>query len=551
MQGLTYIPFAAGVTWFVDSVLHPPADRPSTTTLALLVGFAVANLLLWLIHGSFTVAAFASSQRVVRATTARMRLLVIDQLQRLSIGYFNRRGAGALSNQLTVDMGRVEGFVDHLTSSVVPGVVIGSATLVYLIALNPRLAAVALTMIPVQSLVIRVMARRLDQLHSNVQLSGESFAARLGELITGMRHVRSLGNEELERKKLAAAIEEVRRAGLEAGIASTRTALGIQAADQYMSVLVFCVGGWMALHGHVTLGELLGFVATLGYVQSGVNALSSAYREWVAAKPGVVALLELLDSEELETFAEPATPTRRLRGELRFEEVHFAYPGTTRKIFDGLTLTIPAGERVGVVGESGAGKSTLLDLLAAFHLPDAGRVTYDGQLATDLGRRVLRRQTAIMSQEAFLWNASLRENIRVGRPEATDAEVEEAANKAGAARFIEQLERGYDTPAGERGAQLSGGQRQRIALARLFLRDPALVILDEPTSALDAETEALLQPEIDALCRGRTTIVVSHRPALLRTVDRVLELKAGRVVGSGRPEEMLSGQREAFGLGPG
>ena len=545
MQSLTFIPFTAGVTWFVDHVLHPAHPHTPRESAWLIVAYAVANLLLWGVHGAFTVAAFTASQRIVRATTARMRTLVVDQLQRFSLSYFTRRGVGALSNQLTVDMTRVESFLGHVTGGLVPGVVLGVATMIYLVVLNPRLAAVTLLMIPAQAMVIRAASRRLDRLHARAQRSGENFAASISELVAAMRHVRSLGNEELETARLARAIEDMRESGLAAGVATTWTSLWLQMAHQYTPVLVWCVGGWMALQGRVSLGELVGFVGLLGFVQAGVGALGGAYQEWVAARPGLAALLAVLDSEEIETFTEP-TQSERLRGEVEFDNVTFRYPESERAVLDGLSLSIRAGERIGMVGESGAGKSTLLDLLAAFHLADSGAVRFDGVDVVQRGRRVVRRQCAIMSQDVFLWNATIRENIRLGEPTATDAQVEDAARKAGAEAFIARLEHGFETLCGERGAQLSGGERQRIAIARLFLRDPSLVILDEPTSALDAETAARIQPALESLCVGRTVVIVSHRLGLLRNVDRIVVMRNGRAVESGAPSALLADPSSQF-----
>jgi ABC-type multidrug transport system fused ATPase/permease subunit len=211
-----------------------------------------------------------------------------------------------------------------------------------------------------------------------------------------------------------------------------------------------------------------------------------------------------------------------------------------------ISLHIPAGQHVGLVGETGAGKSTLIDLILGFYIPNHGQILYDGRRLEDIGLLELRRNVAIMGQESFLWNTTVRENIRLGRPTATDAEVEQAAGKAQADRFIRALERGYETMCGERGGRLSGGQRQRVALARVFLRNPSIVILDEPTSALDLETEALLQDDLDTLCRGITTFIVAHRLSTLRSVDRVLVFKQGRIVEDGRVSELLANEAGHF-----
>ena len=540
-QSITFIPFTAGVTWFIDHVLHPPTARSARESIQLIAAFAAANLVLWGIHGWFTVRAFASSQRVARTTTALLRRLVVDQLQRLSIGWFTRNGAAGAANQLTVDMARIESFLGQITRSLVPGVVLGLATFVYLAFLNFRLALLTLIMVPAQALVIRVMARRLDHLHAQVKETNESFAERVTELVSSMRHVRGLGNDEYERDRMHHSIERVRRAGLEAGMAMTWAGLGLQMAQEYMPILVWCVGGWMALAGTVTLGQLVGFVGLLGFVQAGVSSIAGTFTEWTAARPGASSLFSLLDSADVEALADDgAADDVPLAGAIRFEGVSFRYPGAERPVLEDIDLDLRPGTRVGVIGESGAGKSTLLDLVCGFYAPTGGRITYDDRAIDAVGRRALRRRLALMSQEAFLWNASIRENIRLGRPQATDQEVIAATTRAGADAFVSKLERGYDTIVGERGGQLSGGQRQRVALARLFLRDPILVVLDEPTSALDLGTEAKLLPALAELSRSRTSFVVSHRLALVRDLDEVIVLSGGRIVERGAPSVLLA-----------
>jgi ABC-type multidrug transport system fused ATPase/permease subunit len=226
--------------------------------------------------------------------------------------------------------------------------------------------------------------------------------------------------------------------------------------------------------------------------------------------------------------------------------IQFTYPEAEQPALQDINIHIPAGQRIGLVGETGAGKSTFLDLILGFYRPQHGRILWDGFELDEIGCLQLRRSSAIMSQDAFIWNDTVRENIRFGRGNATEDEIIEAAKHAQAHDFIRTLDRGYSTICGERGGRLSGGQRQRIALARIFLRDPAFVVLDEPTSALDVETEARLQKDLDAMCRGRTTFIVAHRLSTLRAVERVLVFSRGRIVEDGDPKALLADQRSHF-----
>ena len=538
LQAVTFIPFTAAIGWLVDHVLAEKTLSIEAKTWWI-VGFLLANLAWWPTHAWFTVKGFAFQQRIIRATVARMRRLVVDQLQRLSIQVFATRGAGALSNQVTVDLSRVEGFLGNVSTSFLVSLVISVATFIYLLFLNWQLALLSLVLTPIQFVLLKLTGRKLHELNRRVQKSSEGFSAQIVEFIGGMRLTRSLGNEDIAALRLAGSIEEMRSAGLDAAITARWVQMFLQCTVQVMPTVVWAVGGWMYLHDQVTMGQLIAFTGLLGFVGAGFHGFFGAWDAWIQARPGLEALLAILDSDELEDYVHPQRAVA-LRGGLRFTGVSFAYPGTHTPVLAGIDLEIRPGERIGLVGETGAGKSTFLDLVLAFYLPSSGEVRYDGLPLAVVGRRQLRRATAIMGQDAFLWNASIRENIRYGRPGASDAEVEAAARKAQAHAFIQHLEDGYNTPCGERGAKLSGGQRQRIALARVFLRDPAIVILDEPTSALDLETEARLQDDLDQLCRNRTTFIVAHRLSTLRGCTRILVFSQGQIVEDGPPEVLLA-----------
>jgi ATP-binding cassette subfamily B protein len=538
LQSISFVPFTAAVTWVVDTVLGHASERSRADTLELLGAYAGLNVALWLVHGWLTVRAFASGQRIARAAIARLRQATVEKLEVLSLSVFARRGAGALSNQVTVDLGRVEGFVAGITGGLVPGLSLGVAALGYLIWKSPVLAGVASIAVPIQWLIMRLFQRRLEALHARVQTRGELFAGAMSELVMGMKHARALANEQRETASMREHIEAMRVAGLDAVVATTWAALGLQAAEQSMSVVVWCVGGWLYLEGQTTLGELIAFVALLAFVQSGVRAATTTFESWMAARPGAEAFFALLDSDEVEPF--PGPVGRSIDGAIELREVTFRYPGALRDSLTGVSLDIPRGQRIGVVGESGAGKSTLLDLVLGFHAPSEGEVRIDGAPLAEVGSRSVRQNAAVMGQEPFLWNATLRENVRLGRPDASDAEVERASLAAGLGPLLARLPEGLGTPCGERGALLSGGERQRVALARLFLRDPRIVLLDEPTSALDLETEAAIQPELDALLADRTAIVVAHRLGTIARLDRVIVLADGKIVEDGAPAELLA-----------
>jgi len=543
LQSLTALPFAAAVQVLFDQVI-PYATNPANGTYAWwpIAAYALANIFLWPIHAWASVQAYAHAGLLNRSTVARLRRIVVDQLQHLSLGFYTARGAGALSNQLTVDMGRVEGFLGTVGNGFVPGLTLGIGATIYLLITNPILAGVALLGVPLQLLVLRRMQDRINEHQRRVQASGESFAAKIVEFVAGMRVTKGLGTEEYAAADVGRSIEEIRITGFEAAITSRWLGLWTQFAWFTTTTLIYTIGalgiaGWLGVQ--FTIGQVVAFIGLYGYIQAGAGAITSFIDTWSAAKPAMAKLVEVLDSDELEDYLQPKREVT-LNGEIRLSDVRFRYAKADRDTLEPFSLAIPAGQRVGLVGETGAGKTTFLDLVMGFYSPTAGTILYDGLPLSEIGKRQLRRRSALMTQDAFLWNTTIAENIRLGRPGASDAEVAEAARRAQAHAFIIDTELGYQTKVGERGTRLSGGQRQRIALARIFLRNPAIVVLDEPTSALDLETESRLQEDLDLLCAGRTTLIVAHRLSTLRAVDRILVFSHGKIIEDGTPTDLAA-----------
>ena len=300
LQSLTYIPFAASTGWLIDHVINRKAPEfpplPPEVLAWWLVGFVLANLLLWPFHAGFTVIAFHYSQTLVRATVARMRRLIVDQLQRMSLSYFATRGAGAVSNQVTVDLGRVEGFLGNIANSFLIAQFVGWGTLVYLAYVNPVLLAIALIATPLQIVLMRFMRGRIQTAHNKVQKSGETFGSKIVEFVGGMRHTRSFGNEDMAAAELGRSIEEMRTHGLAAGMVTRWLSMGMQFIFEFLTCIVWCVGGWFAIQGSITLGQLVMFMGLYGYVRGAFGAWIQAYEAWVPAEPGMRALLEIIES---------------------------------------------------------------------------------------------------------------------------------------------------------------------------------------------------------------------------------------------------------------
>ena len=284
-QCVSYLPFYAAVGIFIDRILSNPA-LPVEKKLQWTAVYAVANLLLWPLHGYFTVKAFAETQMLVRSAVARLRQLVVEQLQRMSMSYFTRMGAGALSNQMTVDLTRVENFLSVAVNQITTQVLIGFCTLVYLVFINPWLAALALLATPLQILLLRFMGGRVKLASQGMQQSGEVFSSRIVEFIAGMRLTKSFGNELIAAERLGRDIQDLKERGYETSILLRWMSLAVQLIWEYTGTLIWCAGGVMHLYGHISLGELVAFVGLMGFVRQGMMAVFNAYESWSQAKPG-------------------------------------------------------------------------------------------------------------------------------------------------------------------------------------------------------------------------------------------------------------------------
>ena len=420
LQAVSYIPFTAAITYLVDRIITPAIQgqpQPAGTMWAI-AAWAGVLLALWPVHAWFTVKAFEYSQSITRITTARLRRLIVDQLQRMSLAFFTRRGAGALSNQVTVDLGRVEGFLGNLAGNTMVGVTLAVASLAWLFWLNWKLALIGMIAVPLQILVVRMTYDKVRRLNRSVQHTNEDFSARIVEFIGGMRLTKSLGNEEFASNRIEHAIENIRVSGLNQAVFMRWLTMGIQFIGEYSTTLTWCAAGALVVTGKASLGEAVGFMAVLTLVRNGFYTWMGAYDAWQQAKPGLEALLELIDSRELEEYAH-IHKDLPIAGRIVFNDVHFHYPGAEgTPILAGIDLTIPAGQRVGLVGETGAGKSTFLDLVLGFYRPQRGTLLFDGHGLEVVGLRTLRRACAIMGQDAFLWNATVREITDANRETA-------------------------------------------------------------------------------------------------------------------------------------
>ena len=470
-----------------------------------------------------------------------LRMQLFAHLQSLSIGFYSRNRAGVVISRMTNDVEALDQLIEDGLATLIQSSLTLIGVVVILIVLDLHLALLTFIALPI--LAVGAVLFRIASADA-YRLTRERIAAITGylaETLSGIRAVRAFGQERRHIREFAKLNDANRAANMTTVKLNAAYFPAVELLSALVTVEILVVGGIEAINGHISTGVVFGFIAALNNFFDPIQQLSQLYTTYQSGMAALDKIFGLLDEQPELTDAPGAIELPPIRGELEFRDVSFRYgadPDSAYALRD-LDLVVAPGQTIALVGETGAGKSTFAKLVARFYDPTDGSVLVDGHDLRSVTAQSLRSQMGMVPQEGFLFSGTVRENLSFGRPEATDAEIRDAARAVGAAEFIDALEHGYDTQVGERGVQLSAGQRQLVAFARALVADPRILVLDEATANVDVHTEAVIEQGLRRLVAGRTAIVIAHRLSTIRNAAWILVMEHGEIVEQGTHEELL------------
>jgi ATP-binding cassette subfamily B protein len=532
ISGLLELAFPIAVNWFIDDLL-PSSDWGFIiwASFGLLALYILNTVLMYVVT-------YWGHMLGINIETD-MRRQLFSHIQKLSFRFFDNTKTGHLIGRLTNDMNMIGEMAHHGPEDLFIAVMTLIGAFVLMLVTNWKLAILTFVIVPLIIWVVvyfnRKMTNAIHQLYRDIG----DFNARVEDNVGGIRVVKAFSNEAYEEKKFAENNNRFRLTKLRSYNLIAKNSSISYMMMRFVTLFVMVCGTWFVIQGELTYGEFVGFLLLTNVFFRPIEKINAIVESYPQGFAGFRRFVELMDTAPDVADAPDAVELKEFREDIVFDRVSFSYEGE-RQILRDISLVIRKGETVAFVGPSGAGKTTICSLLPRFYDVDSGEIRIDGIDIRRYTQESLRRQIGIVQQDVFLFNGTIRENIMYGKLDATEEEVWEAARRARLEEMILAQPEGLDTIIGERGVKLSGGQKQRLAIARMFLKNPPILILDEATSALDTETELAIQQSLAELSEGRTTLVIAHRLATIKDADRIVVVTEDGIVEQGRHEELLA-----------
>lgn len=524
--------FPIGVQWMIDELLPTGDWGLITWVCAGLLALYLISMML-----QFVVSYWGHKLGINIETDMRKQLF--HHIQKLSFRFFDNTKTGQIMSRMTNDLFDLGEMAHHGPEDLFIALMTLVGVFGIMFMVNWELAAITFIVVPFLAWIIVFFNHRLNKAATQMFEQIADVNARVEDSVSGIRVVKSFSNEAFEMERFTKNNQGFRLAKLKSYLTISFSASSIYMLTRFITLVVLVFGAWYAYQGKLSYGELVGFLLYVNIFLKPIEKINALLELYPKGMAGFKRYCELMDTEPDVKDAEDAIEAPRLKGNIEFSNVTFGYENHAHVLKE-INLQIHAGETVALVGPSGAGKSTLCSLIPRFYEIDDGAVTIDGIDIRRMTQHSLRNQIGIVQQDVFLFNGTIRENIAYGRLGATEEEIWEAARQAHLETMLLALPDGLDTFIGERGLKLSGGQRQRLSIARIFLKNPAILILDEATSALDTETETAIQQALEQLAHNRTTLIIAHRLATVRHADRIVVVTEEGIAEQGRHEELMA-----------
>lgn len=529
---LLELAFPMGVQWMIDTLLPTENWGKITWVCATLLAMYLLSMGL-----QFIVNYWGHMLGINIETDMRRKLY--EHVQKLSFRFFDNTKTGQIMSRMTNDLFDLGEMAHHGPEDLFIALMTLAGVFGIMFMVNWELALITFVAVPLLAWIIVYFNQKLNKAATEMFRQIAEVNAQVEDSVQGIRVVKSFSNEKFEMERFTEQNRGFRLAKLRSYLTISYTSASIYMLTRLIMIIVLVFGAWYTYQERLTPGELVGFLLYVNIFMKPIEKINALLELYPKGMAGFHRYCELMDTEPDVKDAPDAVEATRLRGDIAFERVTFGYENHAHVLKD-IDLRIRAGETVALVGPSGAGKSTLCSLIPRFYEIDEGAVTIDGMDIRRMTQQSLRGQIGIVQQDVFLFNGTIRENIAYGRLGATEEEIWEAARKANLEQMLKALPEGLDTFIGERGLKLSGGQRQRLSIARIFLKNPPILILDEATSALDTETEQQIQQALEELSHNRTTLIIAHRLATIRHADRIIVVTEEGIEEDGTHEALIA-----------